>query len=519
MTVVRHPRTGARPPVLAAVATTVAILITGCAPADGGADISPDSATHELHLATVTPPNSLDPAQLADGQQAFVWGSVLDTLLARENGTGELVPNAAESWEYNDDGTELTLTLRDGMTFSNGDPVSATDVAQTMLRSKETPGLAQPKLGAVENVAAVDDTTVVISFTEFDPAFLDQLALGLGAIGDADTLAEERTATDPIGSGPYTLDVEATVPGTSYTLRKRDDYWNADAFPFDTVTTKVLQDPTAVLNALQAGELNGATLAPQLAGQLDTAAFTTTKVDAQAVMMLVVLDRGGEQFPALGDIRVRQAINYAIDRDGIASGILQDNAVATQQMFSPLRDTFDADLDDTYDYDPEKGKQLVAEAGFAGETLRMPSTFLTTPFEATLSQAFADIGLDLEWVPTPPQQVDSAFASGEYGVAFQIQGHTSDALEVDLYFAADGVYNPRGYTDEALSELFGVIDTTVAPEGRVNAYRDLNAYSVDQALNVPIVTTSANWVTTDGVEMLDDGSSGIQNVRLFGLSD
>ena len=82
-------------------------------------------AEKDLAIAAVSGPNSLDPAQLVDGQQQFVWSSILDTLLAKENNTGELIPNAAESWEYNEDGTELTLTLREGMTFSTGDPVNA----------------------------------------------------------------------------------------------------------------------------------------------------------------------------------------------------------------------------------------------------------------------------------------------------------------------------------------------------------------------------------------------------------
>lgn len=503
---------------LAATAATV-VLLAGCAPSVDQEGTSTGDEKRELRVATITPPNSLDPAQLSDGQSAFVWNSVIDTLLVRENGTGELAPNAAESWEYNEDGTELTLKLRDDMTFSDGDPVTAEAVAATMLRSKETPGLIQPRLSDVEDVTAPDATTVVISFSRFDPEFLDQLALAVGAIGDPDTLDEDRTATNPIGSGPYTLDVDATVPGTSYTLRKREDHWNADAFPFDTVTTTVLQDPTASFNALQAGEINAGTLQPQLAAQLDPSTYTTQPIPAQALAMLVILDKNGEQFPALGDIRVRQALNHAIDREGIVAGILQNNAAAAEQVFSPLGDVFDETLDGTYDYDPDKGRALVDEAGFTGTTFRIPSTYLTTAFEATISQAFTDVGLSVEWVPTPPQQVDGVFASGEYGLVFQVLGYTSDASQAGNVYGIDGTYNPRGYSDPTLDEIFGAIDTTVDSDGRLDPYRELNRYSVEQALNVPIVNTSTNWVTSEGVRMLDDGSSGVQSVRLFGVAE
>ena len=132
----------------------------------------------------------------------YVWSSIYDTLLARDSATGELIPNAATSWEYNEDGTELTLKLHEGMTFSDGAPVTADDVVATMLRSKNTPGIVQPRYGLVSDVTAVDDLTVKVSFTAFDPQFLWLLALGTGAIGDARSLDDPAIATNPVGSGP-----------------------------------------------------------------------------------------------------------------------------------------------------------------------------------------------------------------------------------------------------------------------------------------------------------------------------
>lgn len=496
-----------------------ALLLSACTGSGEQASPSEAAVDHEISIAIVSPPNSMDTAQLSDGQGTFVWGSVLDTLLKRENGTGEIQPNAAESWSYNDDGTELTLKIREGMTFSDGDPVDANAVVATMEHNIATPGVSQPKYGAVTAVTAPDDNTVLIEFAHFDPNFLDQLVLGAGAIGDPDTLDDERTATDPIGSGPYTLDVNASVPGTSYTLIKRDDYWDADAFPFTTVKATVLQDPTAAFNALQAGEVNAATVAPTLAATLDQSKYVSTKIDAQAVASLVFFDRAGVDFPALGDLRVRQAINYAIDREGIRTGILQGNGFATAQVFSPFRSTFDEDLNDAYDYDVEKGKKLVEESGFAGTVFRIPSTYLTTSFEPTLSQAFADIGLGLEWVSVPPQQVAGIPTSGEYGLYFQIAGFGSDPQDAFSYYGVDGNYNPRDYTDPKLEAFFEVINTTVNFDDALPTYRELNEYVIDQALLAPIAFTATNWVTGDGIVMLDDGSSAIQNVRLFGLAD
>jgi peptide/nickel transport system substrate-binding protein len=496
---------------IAAAATAVALA--GCS---AGAEAPADNATHDLAIAVVSPPNSLDPAQLADGQQMFVWGSVLDTLLYKDNTTGALKPNAAESWEYNQDGTKLTLKIRKGMTFSNGQAVDAKAVVATMQRTMTTPGTVKPKYNVVKSVTAADDQTVVVEFTRFDPQFLSNLAFGAGAIGDPGTLTDKRTATDPIGSGPYTLDTAATVPGSKYVLKKRNDYWNAAAYPFTTVTVRALPDPTASFNALQAGEINAATVQTQLLGRLDKNAFSIAKIDAQAVMYLDILDRTGQKWPALGDVRVRQAINYAIDREGILKGILQGNGKVTNQVFSPFDKVNDPKLDSTYTHDAARGKTLVQQAGFTGTKFKIPSTYLSTSFEASISQAFTDIGLGVEWVPVPPQQAQSAQLSGDYPITFQITGFNSDPSDSFFHYAPDGYGNPRGYKDATTERCLGVINTTVDFDKALPAYKELNEYAVKQAFEVPIVFTGVTWATSKGVVMADN-SRGASTTRLFSV--
>jgi peptide/nickel transport system substrate-binding protein len=497
--------------VLMATAVGAALVLSGCS---GGSE-SPEPAgsadagapAPAISIAATSGPNSLDPAQIVDGAQVLVWGSIYDTLLARDPKTAELIPNAAESWEYNADGTELTLKLHEGMTFSNGDPVDAEAVAGTMMRTKSTPGIVQPKFALVEDVTAEDELTVKIRFSAFDPQFVWNLALGAGAIANPATFDDPELATNPVGSGPYTLDTASTVAGTSYTLKKRDDYWNDEAFPYPTATIRVLQDPTAVFNAVQAGEVNAASLQSQLMGQLDASKFTITNLEAQAIGFLNIMDRGGEKFPALGDQRVRQAINYAIDREGILKGIYAGDGLATEQIFNPAGQVYDEALNETYEYDPEKGKELVEEAGFAGETLRIPSTFLTTQVEATLSQAFKDIGMNLEWVAVPPQQAQSALQSGEYGITYQITGYNSDPADAFYHFDPNGYGNPFHYTNDELEGFLDEINNTVNYEDALPTYKALNEYAVEQAYEAPIVFVGGNWVTADDIEYIAYGGA------------
>jgi peptide/nickel transport system substrate-binding protein len=478
------------------------------------------AADHDLSFGIVSAPSSFDPAQLDDGQSAFVWSSLFDNLVYKENNTGDIKPWAAQKWDYSDAGRTLSFTIRDGMTFSTGAPVTAKAVAATMQRTKDTPGAQQGKFLHVTSISAPDDKTLRLGFDAFDPAFLPSLANASGVIGDPDTMGESRTATNPVGSGPYVLDTEHTVPGTSYVLKRRDDYWNLDAFPFKTVTIKVLQDSTASFNALQAGEINAATVrAQQLAALANNDTFKLTKVDAQAVALLNIFDRAGEKFPELGDKRVRQAISYAIDREGILKSLLGGAGKVTDQTFNPLSPVYDESLGETYKYNPEKAKALLREAGYAnGFTLSIPSTFVTTAFEPTLTQQLADVGITLKWVPVPPQQAASVTQSKQYGISFQIIGFASHQGDALSFYGEGGFNNPFNYKDPTTDGLFSKITQTVDPEAAVPLYRELNKYVVDQSMVVPIVYTGATWATRDGVTYMDNGASGIQSLRLFGVS-
>lgn len=517
--------------VLLALATAATFLLAACSspgedPTSGteGAQDETQPAEvveRELALAVLSPPNSLDPALVSDGQATFVWNSIFETLAYKENGTGETKPWAAEGWEYSEDGLTLTITLREGLTFSDGDPVTAADVAATMERTRVTPGGQAGKLSNVTSVTAPDDSTVVVAFDEFDPAFVASLSSGMGVIADAETLEDERTATDPLGSGPYVLDTEATVAGSSYVLNRREDYWDKDSFPYTKVTVTVLQDPAAGLNAFQAGEVNAVTIRPQQFGAIegvDGAELTT--IDAQATILINFLDRTGENFPQLGDVRVRQAVNLAFDREGILNQMLQGQGMVTNQVFSPYGQVFDESLNSTYGYDPERARELLAEAGYPdGFSIAMPSYYSSTPFEPIISQQLGDIGIDVEWVPVTPQQVHPVSQSGEYGMMLSIIGfftHQKDALD---YFGLGGFNNPSGHTDEVLAASFEQIGRTIDQEGALPFYRELNEHAVEEALAAPIVFSGTTWATRDGVTYLDDGSSGWQSVRLFGVSE
>ncbi|WP_432246181.1 ABC transporter substrate-binding protein (plasmid) [Arthrobacter sp. G.S.26] len=501
-----------------ATALTAAVLFTSTAcggTEQEGAGTAPSGASSNatLALAMTAAPASLDPAQLQEGEQTYVWGSVFDTLLYFDN-DAKLQPNAAESWKFSDDGLTLSLTLREGMTFSNGDAVTAKDVAGTLERTRTTPGQQQGKLAVVASIEAPDDRTVVLKLKQSEPALLTNLALAAGVIGDPATLNDKTTALDPKTSGPYTLDKAATVAGTTYVLNRRDDYWNAKAYPFKKVTVRVIQDRTAIFNALQAGEVDAGTVDATQVQQMEAAGFKMNKVEAQALANLVLADRDGTLLKPLADERVRKAINMAFDREKLVQLAMRGSGKATVQVFGPRGPAYDAALEASYKFDPAGAKKLLADAGYAnGFDVTMPATVLSKSFEPLITQALGDIGIRVNWEPVPPQNAAAAVSSKKFPMFFFMDGIAGlTHRELDNNFSANGFLNPFGSKYPELTDLITEVRAETDEAKAAELYKKINAFAVEHALDAPLFYIGSTWATKSGIEYLGNGKT---HVRAF----
>ncbi|UGQ13964.1 ABC transporter substrate-binding protein [Yinghuangia sp. ASG 101] len=498
---------------VAALTSCVLLATAAC----GGAD-KPAAGTDTLALAVLGAPNSFQVAQLSDGQPSYVWGSVYDTLLCTDN-KGQIQPNAAESWAYTDAGRTLTLKLRTGMKFSNGHVVNAAGVKASLDYVRATPGSVQSSLEAIESIEAPDDVTVVLKLKYADASLVPALTLSAGAIADPATMKDPSAALNPVGSGPYILDKAATVNGSTYVLKKRDDYWNKDAYPFETVNIKVMADRTAAVNALQAGQLNAGTVETTQIDQVKSAGFGVTPVSATSVGTLVLLDRDGAVVKPLADVRVRQAINMAFDRQKIVTQFLRGAGQPTEQIVNPKSPVYDPALDTTYPYDPAGAKKLLAEAGYPdGFSVTMPSLYYTKPFEPTIGQALKDIGINVTWEPVPPQNNNIALTSGKYAMYFTADGLGSFPYDAKKYFSPDGSRNPFHTTNPEISGLLLAASSEQDQAKATEAFRKLNAYGTKNAWYAPVFFVGTSWVTKAGITYLGDGSSTTSTIRAFGVS-
>ncbi len=490
-----------------ATAATLAIAALALTACSGGSSDTSDgdgnASGGTLTLGAIIEPLTLDPSGAEWGNRSPYYQAMYDTLLvATPEGTIE--PWLATAWEYNEDNTVLTLTIRDDVTFSDGSALTADVVVENMDRFKNGTSPDAGYFAAVESFEAPDDTTVVFTLSAPDPAMLDYLTRDAGLVASSEAIAAGDLATNPVGSGPYVYDASSSVPGTSYHYTANPDYWNPDVQHYDELVINVLGDNTAQLNAIRAGEANAVKVASSNdLAEIEGAGWTINANELD-VASLLLLDRGGEMNEALGDVRVRQAINYAFDREGLLQALESGYGTVTGQMFPEKSPAYDPALDDYYGYDPEKARELLAEAGYAdGLTLSLPNSALLGSTTYNLhEQQLADIGITVEYTD-PGSNFIADLLAPKFPAAYIPLEQNPDWQLIQFMIAPTAIFNPFGYEDPQVSEYIAEIQSgDEATQAEVAA--ELNRYIVEQAWFAPMYRVQGNYPSDANttVEML-----------------
>ena len=286
----------------------------------------------------------------------------------------------------------------------------------------------------------------------------------------------------PSGSGPYTYDAANSQPGTEYRYERNADYWNAEAFPYDTYVVRPLNDVTPTLNALKTGQIDAALLTPAVA---DEAEASGLQVETRAVAWagLLIGDREGTMVPELADpkAKVRQAINHAYTRGPMVEFILNGYGEPTAQVFNTSSKAYDESLDTAYAYDPAKAKSLMKEAGVDGSTITMPQW--DSPWNdlfPVLADQLGEIGVTVKYDQVPPDQAISSVLSGDYPVAFFPLASASAWQDLQTWVTPKAPWNMQGAKDPELTRLITTAQN--APEGEQEAaFRAVNQWLVDEA--------------------------------------
>lgn len=485
-----------------AVAVVAMLALAGCSSDEDSSSASTSSSgtaaaggDYTLRLPLSSAPSDLAVGGAVTGDTTLFL-SIYDTVVTLDD-EGAVAPGLAESWTYDDTRTSLAFTIRDGLSFSDGAAVDAAAVAASLNATKDGP--LRLGGGDITSIEATDDSTVTLTLAAPDAALLVQLGGLKGAVASPASLGSADATLEPVGSGPYVLDQAGTTPGAKYVLKRNEDNWDVESYPFSTVEMTVLADPTAAQNALRAGQIDYLSVSSKdLTTQFDAANFTTGIGKPSTVAALWLVDREGTIVPELADVRVRQAINLALDRETIAAKLNPGTNTATVQVVSPNGEAFDEGLNELYPYDPEAARALLADAGYAdGFSVTMPSTALTSPYESVVAQALGDIGITVVWETVPFNEVFAKMAGGNYGMFFMYNGlNSNDAQDISSTF--EGLNNPFA---SMTPELQGLLDTANAAveADQGEAFAAVNTYLVEQAWFAPVSFVSGFYVVSNDV--------------------
>lgn len=436
-----------------------------------------------LRLGILQEPLSWDPSQAHVGHLLQPYQAVYDTLIMREP-DGTLSPMLATEWTYNDDLTALTLELRDDVTFSDGEVFDAEAVKANIENFQAGNGRQASQLTDVASVEVVDADTVVLELSQPNPALEYFLSQAAGLMGSPAAVGTEGIATLPVGSGPYVMEAASSVPGSQYVFTAREDYWNPELQKFNRIEMKLLADVTARVNALVSGQIDATLVDARTAGQVEAAGKTLSdnQVDWTG---LLLLDRDGALVPALADVRVRQAINYALDRETMLEQIQLGLGTVTSQVFGPESGAYVDALDERYPYDPEMARELLAEAGYAdGFEVTIPTFPGLESIVPLLTQQLADVGITLVAESIPPQNIQADIAAGKFPMAYFFLFQGEPWVAINQIISTDATYNAF---DTTTPELQGLIDEVrVTGSTSDEAAIAINEYVTEEAWFAPL---------------------------------
>jgi len=454
----------------------------------------PASAQDAITLGMVLEPPNLDPTGgAAAATDEVVYANVFEGL-TRFGPNGAIEPGLAEGWDVDQDGRVYVFHLRDGVTFHDGAAFDASDVVFTLDRARapDSTNAQKALFQGIEAVEAVDPLTVRITLTAPDGNFPFKMAWGDAVM--LDPASADGLATNPVGTGPFRLD--QWVQGDRIVLSAFDGYWG-DRPALQTATFRFIPDPSAAFAAMMAGDVDAFPNFP--------APETLPQLQADPRFKVIVGTTEGETILAmnnarapLDDIRVRQAIAHAINRQDIIDGAMFGYGTPIGSHFAPHHPDY-VDLTGLSAHDPEKARALLAEAGTSPVTLRLalpPTPYAPRGGEIVQAQ-LAAVGIqtqiaNMEWA----QWLETVFKGGDFDLT--IISHT-EPLDIDIYARPDYYF---GYARPEFVALMDRLQAAVTPQQRGDLYRQAQEMIANDHVNAFLFQLAKTGVADARIEGL-----------------
>jgi len=516
----RHPRSWSAALQLTMVVCSAALALTACSSTTSTASSSASGAVGDV-LTLVQPgpaPSSLDPAQ--NGQSWLVTLGY-EPLIEQRN-DGSLVGGLATSWSYQGSGnTTFVLHLRSGVKFVDGSALTAAALVDDLRYKQKAAGPWGSTL-AGDTFTATGPLTVAIKTTQPNPDFPQLLTqnFSLGDVISPAGLADPaKLGSQTFGAGPYTLDQAQTVAGNQYTYVQNPHFYDPASIHWKTIVVKVVNNTQSVLNAVKTGQADVALGDPSTISAAQQAGLS---VHAAPYLWagIVLADRDGTLAKPLADVRVRQALNYATDRSTIAKALFPGTGSATTQPTVPGGYGYEAALNNAYPYDIAKAKALLAAAGYPhGFSLGLVTTdtFQQSLLAQALAQQWKSIGVTVSIKDDSNSTQYGSDAFGGKTPAFTTAfGQLPIWVEAPILFTQKAVFNPFHSHAAALTALLNQ-EATVSSAGRPQMDQQVEAYLVNQAWFVPVVSTVLPIYARDTVTGVDTSAQS-PNLDVFEIA-
>ena len=317
-----------------------------------------DKTKTSLVIAVDSDYESLHPSDISTTVETNVSNQIYDTLALEPYGDSEdLIPRLATSWEVSEDGLCYTIHLREGVKFHNGNPLTADDVAFT-LDLYAVSDYQDAVVEGMDRYEVVDDYTINIYTATLYSPFLNSILtdMSIGSRAYYESASEEDFSQKPIGTGAYKW--ESRNAGDSFKLVANEDYWDG-APAIKEVTFKIIGDAASMSVGLLAGQVDFAEIDASVLDTLEKDETVTVLTCEQTAFHFVAMNNTIEPY---NNVKFRQAINYAMNREEMVQAVEEGNAVVNSNLLTPERQGW-SESQKSYDYNPELAKELLAEAG------------------------------------------------------------------------------------------------------------------------------------------------------------
>lgn len=487
----------------------VSIALVGCSSDSDSSGSSGnsggDSTQDTLIYGRGADATRLDPARVTDGESLKVTQQVMETLVNFKPGTTDLEPGLATDWEQKDDGKTYVFQLREDVKFQDGTDFNADAVVYNFERwqngSSEDNFAYYPSMfggfgddSVIKDVEAVDDHTVEIHLkTPFAP-FLKNLAMTPFAIGSPDALENGNFEKEPVGTGPFAFD--SWEKNSKIVLKKNEDYWNEGKPKLNQVIFQVIPDNASRLNALKNGEID------LMDGVNPSDVASIEKNDALTIWNRPPLNLGYLGFNVeeepFDDKAVREALSYAVDKDALVDAFYAGNGESAKNPMPPTIDGFNDDIE-PYEFDPDKAKEKLADAGYPDGfemelwTMTNPRPYLPQPekIAEAIQSSFGKAGVDVKIKTMEWSTYIEKLTDGE-SPAF-LMGWTGDNGDADnfLYSLLDedsiGSNNMSRYANKDVHKLLKDAQTEPDDDKRMDLYKEAQEIIHEEAPWIPLV--------------------------------